>query len=129
MVDTCIVSYLLKQHSLGPQYRLLLEDKLLSISFMTVAELYRWTIKRNWGPKRIKQLEDTIQQYVVLPSDDEICQYWAKMRSIKGKPISDSDAWIAATARRYDIPLVTHNIKHFEHLKELGLNLITVHNA
>ncbi|EDN65694.1 hypothetical protein BGP_5984 [Beggiatoa sp. PS] len=37
IIDTCVVSYLLKKHSLAEQYRPLLKDKLLSISFMTVA--------------------------------------------------------------------------------------------
>jgi len=128
IVDTCVVSYLLKKHSLAKQYRPLLKDKRLSISFMTVAELYRWTIERNWGEKRIKHLEETIQNYVVLASDDETCQYWAKARSIKGHPISDTNAWIAATARRYNTPLVTHNIKHFKPVQDLGLKIITVQN-
>jgi len=128
IVDTCVVSYLLKQHSLAPQYRILLEGKLLCLSFMTVAELYRWTIKRNWGEKKIKELEDIIQNYVVLPSDEETCRYWAKVRSMKGQPISDSDAWIAATTLRYNMPLVTHNVKHFAHLQEFGLKIITVPN-
>jgi tRNA(fMet)-specific endonuclease VapC len=121
IIDTCVVSYLLKKHSLAEQYRPLLKDKLLSISFMTVAELYRWIIERNWGKKRIKLLEETLQNYVVLSSDDETCQYWAKVRSIKGQPISDADAWIAATALRYNTPLVTHNVKHFKPVQDLGL--------
>jgi len=119
---------MLKKHSLAQQYRPLLEGKLLSISFMTVAELYRWAIERAWGEKRIKQLEETIQNYVVLSSDDEICRHWAKVRSIKGHPISDPDAWIAATAMRYNTPLVTHNLKHFKPIQELGLKLISVEN-
>jgi predicted nucleic acid-binding protein len=41
--------------------------------------------------------------------------------------MSVGDAWIAATALHYNMPLITHNLKHFEHLKELGLNIITVH--
>jgi hypothetical protein len=49
------------------------KGKLLYLSFMTVAELYRWSIERHWGEKRIKQLEETIQKYVVLPSDNEMC--------------------------------------------------------
>ncbi|RKZ46601.1 MAG: hypothetical protein DRR16_19940 [Candidatus Parabeggiatoa sp. nov. 3] len=55
-----------------------------------------------------------------------MCWQWAKINSIKGKPMSVGDAWIAATALHYNMPLITHNIKHFEHLKELGLNIITV---
>ncbi len=126
LVDTCVVSYLFKNHSLAQHYRPLLKGKLLYLSFMTIAELYRWAIGHAWGEKKIEQLEEAIQNYVVLPSDNEMCWQWAKISSIKGCPISVGDAWIAATALHYNMPLVTHNVKHFEHLKELGLNIITV---
>ncbi len=61
----------------------------------------------------------------MLPSDDETCWYWAKVRSMKGYPIADTDAWIAATALRYNIPLVTHNVKHFIPAQNLGLKIIS----
>jgi tRNA(fMet)-specific endonuclease VapC len=124
--DTCVASYPFKKHSLAQDYRPLLKGKLLDLSFMTIAELYRWAIERAWGEKKINQLQAMIQGYVVLPSDNEMCWQWAKINSIKGKPMSVGDAWIAATALHYNMPLITHNIKHFEHLKELGLNIITV---
>lgn len=127
LVDTCVVSYLVKNHSLALHYRPLLEGKLLNLSFMSLAELYRWSMERHWGDKKIQQLEEAIQQYVILPSDNKTCWYWAKVRSVKGHPISEGDAWIAATALCYDLPLVTHNVKHFQHLQELGLVLQSCH--
>jgi len=39
LVDTSVVSYLLKGHSLAPRYWEHLKGKLLGISFMSVAEL------------------------------------------------------------------------------------------
>ena len=39
------------------------------------------------------------------------------------RPISPQDAWIAATALRYQIPLVTHNAADFDAVE--GLTIIT----
>jgi len=126
LIDTCIVSYLLKKHPLAQPYLPLLQGKLLYLSFMTVAELFRWAEQHAWGETRLKQLKYTIQNYTVLHSDSNICWYWAKVRSIKGRPMPEADAWIAATALRYDLPLLTHNVKDFEHLQSVGLHLISV---
>jgi tRNA(fMet)-specific endonuclease VapC len=93
---------------------------------MTVAELLRWAEQHAWGENKLTQLKHTIQNYVVLHSDNDICWHWAKVRSIKGRPMPEGDAWIAATALRYDLPLITHNVKDFEHLQNLGLRLISV---
>lgn len=125
LIDTCVVSYLFKNHSLATYYRPFLAGKLLNLSFMSLAELYRWSMERHWGDKKIQQLEEAIQHYVILPSDNQTCRYWAKVRSLKGHPISEGDAWIAATALCHDMPLVTHNVKHFQHLQELGLVVIS----
>jgi tRNA(fMet)-specific endonuclease VapC len=38
-------------------------------------------------------------------------------------PMSVADSWIAATAIRHKLPIVTHNKKHFEHVP--GLSIIS----
>jgi tRNA(fMet)-specific endonuclease VapC len=45
------------------------------------------------------------------------------VRTIKGRPVDPSDAWIAATAIRYNLPLVTHNRRHFDGIT--GLQVIS----
>jgi tRNA(fMet)-specific endonuclease VapC len=46
------------------------------------------------------------------------------MASLKaqGTPREDNDIWIAACALQHDLPLMTHNPRHFDHIK--GLRLI-----
>ena len=79
---------------------------------MTLAELYKWPIERNFSPERRSALDRLLGSYVVLPFDDALARRWAEL-SIQlkraGRGISDSDAWIAATALLYDAPLLTHN--------------------
>jgi hypothetical protein len=57
VVDTDVASYLFKQHPLGEPYRLLLEKSVAYLSFMTIAELDRWTITANWSEQRRRWLE------------------------------------------------------------------------
>ena len=53
-----------------------------------------------------------------------LCRQWAQVRVERqsaGRAISPQDAWIAATALRHDLPLVTHNIKDFLGISNLRL--------
>ncbi len=126
LVDTNIVSYAFKGDDRILLYAEILEDEQLAISFMTAAELFQWTTVRNWGQKRVGQLEAALGSYVHLPSDMELCRLWGKVRAqcrAAGRPISPQDAWIGATALRYELPLVTHDPDDFEAIE--GLTILT----
>ena len=49
VVDTDVISFMLKDDSRAQGYRPQLEDKTLVLSFMTVAELYHWAYRRSWA--------------------------------------------------------------------------------
>lgn len=126
LLDTNIVSYLFKGDTRADQYAPHLLNQELAISMMTVAELFQWAGMRNWGAIRIAQLEAVLNAYTMLPCDLETCRRWAGIRVERhnlGHPISPQDAWIAATALRYSLSLVTHNPSDFQ--KITGLSVIT----
>lgn len=126
VLDTCIVSYLMKGSREAEAYAPHVEGKLLAISFITVGEFYYGAEKAAWGEKRRSQLETTLRNYVVIPYDHEIARCYGRLvaeRSRVGNPIALNDAWIAACAVRHGVPLVTHNEKHFREIS--GLDLIT----
>ena len=103
-----------------------LVDRELAIAMMTVAELLQWASMRNWGTPRVRRLEQRFDRYTILPVDREVCRHWAAIRATRskaGRSISPQDAWIAATARRYSLTLVTHNPNDFQQIP--GLTLIT----
>ena len=101
-----------------------MKGRLLAISFMTLAELYRWPFERGWGEARIQELLAHLSAYVVLPPDERMTWTWARIMGKKGWPIAVGDGWIAATAIRHSLPLLTHNARNFQHVD--GLRLITV---
>lgn len=117
LLDTDVVSYLFKQDTRAARYTEILAGRQRLISFMTVAELYQWTALHQWGTPRIKRLETHLEAvYAVLPFDVNVCRYWGDVRAEcqrAGRPISAQDAWIAATALAFGVPLLTNNSDDF----------------
>ncbi|MCK5525493.1 MAG: hypothetical protein KAI83_20375 [Thiomargarita sp.] len=58
LLDTNIVSFLLKGDTRAQDYEVYLQNRTLTISVMTVAELFQWAAIRNWGERRVSQLVD-----------------------------------------------------------------------
>ena len=130
LLDTDVFSYLVKGDSRALQYASVLEGHSVAISFMTVAELYQWASSRNWGSKRVSELEAVIKAYIIPPVDAEVCRQWGRIRARRraaGRPISPQDAWIAATALCFDLPLVTHNSGDYTEID--GLDVHTVDSS
>lgn len=124
VVDTNIVSYLLKGHTLAEDYRLHLEGHILAISFMTVAELFEGAFRARWGKRRRMALEAALRGYLTIPATPALCQRWGQVRAERRQqPISCEDAWIAATALIHNCPLVTHNSADFQGIA--GLTIIS----
>lgn len=126
LLDTDVFSFLFKKDTRREPYLADIKGRRLCVSFMTVAELKKWSIKRNWGEKRRESLAQVLKHYVVLPYDDGMAEAWAEVavaRERTGRPIACGDCWIAAAALRHNIPLLTHNGKDFADVP--GLTLIT----
>jgi tRNA(fMet)-specific endonuclease VapC len=116
VVDTDVVSFIFKGDTRGDLYALHLTDKLSVISFMTLAELERWALQHQWGAARYNGLKTHLQEYIITHSDPALCYKWAEVvvsARRNGRPIRTADAWVAATALLYNIPLVTHNRNHY----------------
>src|SRR5262245_64114017 len=127
LLDTNVVSYLFKGDTRATAYAPLLQGQRLAISFMTVAELFEWAATRKWGRTRLTRLEQTLATYVIIPVDVELCRHWGTLRAQQqaaGHTIAPQDAWIAATALRHRLPLVTHNPSDFQHIAGLDIRSI-----
>lgn len=124
VLDTNIVSYLMKGHAFGEIYRSHLRGNTLAVSFMTVAELYEGAFRGGWGYSRLNELEAELRQYIVIPYLPSHCRLWGEIRAARRtQPIAVDDAWIAVAAMAYGCPLVTHDADDFVGIP--GLRLIT----
>lgn len=124
LVDTDVVSFFFKDSQHGIPYRKYMRKRALCISFMTRAEIERGMRLDNWGEKKRSEMESFLaNKFTVIHTNDAICQKWAEITSIVGRPVPLADAWLAATAIVYRVPLITHNRKHFEGIA--GLKVIS----
>ena len=101
VVDTDVVSFLFKNHPIAKLYDSDLRGNTLALSFMTIAELDRWVIQRNWGQSRRNWLNRYLDPFVILPYNRALCTRWAEVTvaaQARGYRIDCADAWIAASA-------------------------------
>jgi predicted nucleic acid-binding protein len=90
VVDTDVVSMLFKGDTRALAYRVHVTGRLLGISFMTLAELERWSLERGWGPRRKRELAQHLTHYAVLPVSRELCLKWAEVAFAakrRGRPV------------------------------------------
>lgn len=124
VLDTNVVSFLMRGHPLVESYKPYLAGRTLAISFMTVGELYEGAYRARWSQKRLTALRDAVGAYVTIPFSFDVCREWGAIRSERRtRTIAVDDAWIAATARAHEVPLVTHNPRDFRNIE--GLRVLT----
>ena len=121
LFDTNVISYVINGHSFAKLYENYFFGTVICISFMTEAELLRGAYKKQWGARRLGNLKRFIERCRVLHSDPKMVDTWAQLKDIPGKNISDADAWIAATALVYNLPLVSHNADDFRFIPNLNV--------
>ncbi|MGI8857861.1 MAG: type II toxin-antitoxin system VapC family toxin [Thermomicrobiales bacterium] len=124
VLDTNIVSYLFNDDTRAALYRPHLDNVVINLSFTTVAEMWFGAERAAWGDVRCRRLDMFLRDYAVIESTPEICRIWAQITAAcerQGRRILPPDAWIAACALRYEIPLVTHNRRDFEAVPDLQI--------
>lgn len=117
VVDTDVFSSLLAPDSeLARRYDPLLVGRPALISFQTVAELRFGALRRGWGPARLRRLEAEIARAEIVHTGNALLNTYVALRiaceragHALGQREHDADRWIAATAVRLGIPLVSHD--------------------
>ncbi len=112
VLDTTVVSLILNRNPLLVLYLLHLQNATWLISFQTVAEMRFGARKAGWGASRQQDLERFLQRFQVVPSTDPLATCWAEVKlesQRAGLRLEAGDAWIAATARLLNAPLLTHD--------------------
>jgi predicted nucleic acid-binding protein len=117
VVDTDVFSFLFNRDPLrATRYAQLLHQTRLVVPFAVVGELLYGASQRGWGAARRSRLEQFIARNVIEYPGYQHCEIWAELRAHarqQGRPIERQDAWVAATALYLDLPLATHNARHY----------------
>lgn len=117
VIDTDVFSAGLHGPSLiASTYEPLIVGRPAFISFQTVAEIRFGAGLRNWGPKRILKMETRIGSTEIVHSGPALIEAYTRLRidchragHALAQPRHDADRWIAATAVRLGIPLVSND--------------------
>jgi hypothetical protein len=117
VVDTNVWTALLRPRSaLATAYARHLDGRSLAVAYPTVVEARYGALRAGWGEARQAALQRLLHRAVVLPLDDETANVTARLRHeclLAGHALHQAqhtaDLWIAATAIRWDLPLVSHD--------------------
>lgn len=118
VVDTMVVSWLFddRLNPVADRYRELIGASPVLLAFQTVAELRYGALRAGWGELRRRRLDRLVAELTVVQPDDEMISACADLRDAcrrighpLGGKVHDGDRWIAATAIRLRLPLVSHD--------------------
>jgi len=125
LLDTNVVSILFnRKHTLRRYCIEAVAGRQLAIAFMTRAELLLWPAANNWGEQRRSTLSQHLALYTTLYPDERTCDIWVEVVDRcrrAGLPIQTADAWIASTARQWQLPLVTTDFRDYQGIDDLEI--------
>lgn len=106
-----------------------------AISAVTIGELLSISKRNNWGNRKLKMLEELLQEFLIIPIDSDILletyaeiDTFSQGKSTKyqanfsARNMGKNDLWIAATASVLNAKLLTTD-KDFAHLDKVFLAL------
>jgi toxin FitB len=127
VLDTDVASTILRGRLVDPLRSRLIGHS-LCITFVTLGELTKWTVLRDWGPRRLATLTTWRQQVVLLPFNEAVATKWGELQAnaqLRGRPRPVNDTWIAACCLVQGLPLATFNTKDFaDYAEHDSLHLI-----
>lgn len=110
VLDTTVVSLMLRNDLRLSRYTPHVTGCDLYISFQTIAEMRYGASAARWGPRRRAELETFLRRFELVQYSDELANAWAQtMLEARraGRRLEAGDAWVAATARLLNAPLLT----------------------
>ncbi len=104
-----------------------LEEKGLTVSVVSLAELYEGIYYSTDPSDNENALNDFLSGVSILGIEEEVCKVFGKergkLRQMK-KRIGDFDLLIASTCLYFNLTLLTNNRRHYEVVE--GLNIISL---
>src|SRR6266567_7883910 len=91
----------------------------ISISTVSLAELYAGAYRRPQPARLLALIADLLQDVAVLDFDSACAAQFGKIRGPflqQGIPLATADLMIASVALVHNLTLVTHNTRDFQHI-------------
>ena len=117
VIDTDVFGAdLVRRSALAERYEPIIVGRPAFISFQTAAELRYGALRRGWGEKRMRELEARIGAAETVHTGPDLILTYARLRAecerighALAQRDHDADRWVAATALRLGIPLVSND--------------------
>lgn len=97
-------------------------------SAIVVGELYRGAFRSQARDRHLANIENRVlPEMTILPFDEDVARVFGELAAaleLAGKILATADLQIAATAVHHGLDLVTGNIRHFDRVPDLRINLI-----
>ena len=122
LLDTNVVIQLMRREPF--LQRAVKEAERVFVPTITIGELAFGAAKSVRLTENLRAIDSFVDLYRVLPCDVEIAKVYGLVKGDlrrRGKPIPENDIWIAATAIRWDLVLVTRDA-HFQYVADLKLD-------
>src|SRR3989442_4398824 len=81
VVDTDVVSFLFKNHSLAAAYQAILAGRPLAVSLITLAEIEYGMEAKNWGASRPDLMRRFLARFTPLFPDSETARVWVGIKT------------------------------------------------
>ena len=117
VVDTIVVSALLnsvRRPEPAARYWSVIAERRIVVSFATVTEMRYGALKAGWGDFRRRVLDRDLARLTIVEPDDAVMNVCARSRADcervghpLGQKIHEADRWIAATAMKLGVELVS----------------------
>jgi predicted nucleic acid-binding protein len=118
VMDTMVASWIIDNDPLDLRhtYLELVGTAKMLLSLQTLAEFRAGALEAGWGEFRTRRMERSLAQYDVAAPDKDTATAYARLRADcrkAGHPLHqkqhDGDKWIATTAERLRVPVVSHD--------------------
>jgi len=100
-------------------------DEELAVTTVSIAELTHGAHRSQRAADNLARLDVLLAALVILPFDEFAARRFGAIKAgleRTGSPIHDLDLQIASIAIEQDVPLLTHNQKHFARIENLTLD-------
>lgn len=100
-------------------------NEVLAITTISIAELMHGAYRSQRIADNLAMLDVLLASLIILSFDESSARRFGALKATlqeSGKPLHDLDLQIASIALEHELPLLTHNQKHFARIENLILD-------